>query len=331
MKLFTGSANTLFAQKISENLGIPLSQAKVSTFADGEISVVIGDNVRQENCYIIQPTCINYDNNTSVNDALMELLIMVDALKRGSAKTVVAVIPYYGYSRQDRKDYSRAPISAAVVAKCLESANIDRIIVYDLHAGQIAGFFSNKCPLDNLYAEKYFKIYIQNQIAKKHDNICIVAPDEGAVKTAFRMSDRLNCSSATIFKSRNKPNEIAIMKLMGDVRNKVTIMIDDIIDTGGTICRAAELLKENGALEIYVFIVHGLFSRDAIKKIEASQISNLVVTNTVPHRKEVLECSKIEVIDVSRLCSEAIKRNNIGESLKELYESVEDLTDVYGI
>lgn len=330
MKLFTGTTNPEFAQKISEHLNVPLSNAKVSKFADGEISVMIGDNVRQENCYIIQPTCINYDINTSVNDSIMELLIMVDALKRGSANNVIAVIPYYGYSRQDRKDYSRAPISAAVVARCLEASNIDRIIVYDLHAGQIAGFFSNTCPLDNLYAERYFKLYIERQIKSKHDNICLVAPDEGAVKTAFRMSDRLNCSSATIFKSRNKPNEVAMMKLMGDVKDKVTIMIDDIIDTGGTICRAANLLKENGASKVFVFAVHGLFSKNAIKNIESSCISNLVVTNTIPHRKEVLECDKIEVIDVSRLCAEAIKRNNIGESLKELYESIEDISDVYG-
>ena len=158
MKLFTGTTNPDFAQKISEHLNVPISSAKVSKFADGEISVMIGDNVRKENCYIIQPTCINYETHTSVNDSLMELLIMVDALKRGSANNVIAVIPYYGYSRQDRKDYSRAPISAAVVAKCLEASNIDRLIVYDLHAGQIAGFFSNMCPLDNLYAEKYFKI-----------------------------------------------------------------------------------------------------------------------------------------------------------------------------
>ena len=331
MRLFTGTTNTNFSKKIAKNLGLPLSKAKVSKFADGEINVVIEDNVRQEDCYIIQPTCVNYDNGTSVNDSLMELLIMVDALKRGSAKKVVAVIPYYGYSRQDRKDYSRAPISAAVVAKCLESANIDRVIVYDLHAGQIAGFFKNTCPVDNLYAEKYFKIYIQEKLANKHKDICIVAPDEGAVKTAFRMSERLNFSTATIFKSRNKPNEVAVMKLMGDVSNKTCIMIDDIIDTGGTICRAANLLKENGALEIFVFAVHGLFSRDAINNIEASSISNLVVTNTIPHRKEVLDCEKIKVIDVSRLCAEAIKRNNIGESLKELYESVEDVGEIYGL
>ena len=331
MKLFTGTTNPNFSKKIAGHLGLSLGKAKVSKFADGEINIIIEDNVRQEDCYIIQPTCVNYDIGTTVNDSLMELLIMVDALKRGSARKVVAVIPYYGYSRQDRKDYSRAPISAAVVAKCLESANINRVIVYDLHAGQIAGFFKNTCPVDNLYAEKYFKIYIQTEIASKYNNICIVAPDEGAVKTAFRMSERLNCSTATIFKSRNKPNEVAIMKLMGDVKDKTCIMIDDIIDTGGTICRAANLLKENGSNEIFVFAVHGLFSKDAIHKIESSNISSLVVTNTLPHRKKVLECDKIKVIDVSKLCAEAIKRSNRGESLKELYESVEDISEIYGL
>jgi ribose-phosphate pyrophosphokinase len=331
MKLFTGTTNPNFSKKIARHLGLSLGKVNVSKFADGEINIIIEDNVRQEDCYIIQPTCVNYDIGTTVNDSLMELLIMVDALKRGSARKVVAVIPYYGYSRQDRKDYSRAPISAAVVAKCLESANIDRIIVYDLHAGQIAGFFKNTCPVDNLYAEKYFKIYIQTQIASKYNNICIVAPDEGAVKTAFRMSERLNCSTATIFKSRNKPNEVAIMKLMGDVNGKTCIMIDDIIDTAGTICRAANLLKENGSEQIFVFAVHGLFSKDAINKIESSNITSLVVTNTIPHRQKVLDCNKITVIDVSKLCAEAIKRNNIGESLQELYESVDDISEIYGL
>ena len=249
MKIFSGSTNKEFALRICKHLNLELGKAEITNFLDGECRIVINENVRQENCFIVQSTVLNSELNMSVNDSIMELLIMIDALKRGSAQYVNVVIPYYGYARQDRKDYSRAPISAAVVANCLQSQNIDRVIVFDLHAGQIAGFFSNNCPLDNLYFEKYLISYIITNIMGNNsghnitkDDIIIISPDEGAVKSAHRISKRLECGMATLFKSRSNPNEIETMKLMGDVKNKIAIMVDDIIDTGGTMCKAANIL-----------------------------------------------------------------------------------------
>jgi len=260
----------------------------------------------------------------SINDSIIELLIIIDALKRGSASQVNVVIPYYGYSRQDRKDYSRAPISAAVIAKCLESQNINRIIVFDLHAGQIAGFFSNNCPLDNLYVEKYFLTYITKTLLNNNDitidNIVVVAPDEGSMKNIIRISERIKCSAATFYKSRNNPNEIDKMILMGNISNKVAILIDDIIDTAGTVCRAADELCNNGASSVYVLASHGLFSGDALDRINKSCIKKVVVSNTCHISKDIInKCNKIQVLDVSWICAEAIRRQNFGESLRELY------------
>lgn len=322
MKILCGNTNLDFAERICKYLDLKLCKTKINKFVDGEISVVIEENVRHQNCFIIQPTCSNKDNNISVNDSIIELLIIIDALKRGSAYQVNVVIPYYGYSRQDRKDYSRAPISAAVIAKCLESQNINRVIVYDLHAGQIAGFFSNNCPLDNLYVEKYFLSYINIIIKNKKlslDDIIMVAPDEGAVKNVIRMSKRLGCAAATIFKQRSKPNEIESMRLMGNVENKIAIMVDDIIDTGGTMIKASDLLLENGAKEVYMLACHGLFSGNSIQNISKSKIKKIIVTNTTPISKSIYSCPKINVLDVSWLCAEAIRRQNNGESLRELY------------
>ena len=323
MKILSGNTHRDFAERICLHLDMKLCDSKITKFSDGEISVIINENVRHQNCFIIQPTCSNSKHGVSVNDSIMELLVMVDALKRGSAYQVNVVIPYYGYSRQDRKDYSRAPISAAVIAKCLESQNINRVIVFDLHSGQTAGFFSNNCPVDNLYIEKYFLTYISRNIIKENklelSDIIMVAPDEGAVKNVIRMSKRLGCSAATIFKYRSKPNEIDIMRLMGEVEGKIAIMVDDIIDTGGTMIKASEILLENGAKEVYMLACHGLFSGNAIEKISASNITKVVVSNTTPVENKVQSCNKIEVLDVSWLCAESIRRQNSGESLKELY------------
>jgi ribose-phosphate pyrophosphokinase len=241
---------------------------------------------------------------------------------------VNVVIPYYGYSRQDRKDYSRAPISAVVVAKCLESQHINRVIVFDLHAGQISGFFSNNCPLDHLYFEKYLLSYIQTNIQTQNNltnkDIIIIAPDEGAVKNAIRVSSRLNCGAATIFKSRINPNEVDNMKLMGNVEGKIAIMVDDMIDTGGTMCKGVDLLLENGAKEVYMLACHGLFSGSALERIKNSRIKKIIVSNTVPHSAAIRNMSKIDIIDISFLCSEAIKRHNNGESLSHLYKYKEE-------
>jgi ribose-phosphate pyrophosphokinase len=324
MIIIGGNSNTDFAERICKHLGHKLCDAVISSFKDGESYINIKENVRHKNCFIIQPTCSNSDKNMSINDSIIELLIIIDALKRGSADQVNVVIPYYGYSRQDRKDYSRAPISAAVIAKCLESQNINRIIVFDLHAGQISGFFSNSCPLDNLYVEKYFLTYITNNLLKElnitRNDIIVVAPDEGSMKNIIRISQRINCGAATFYKSRNNPNEIDKMILMGDIKGKVAIIIDDIIDTAGTICKAANELCENGALYVYVLAAHGLFSGNAIEKINASCITNVIVSNTCYISEEVkTKCSKLKVLDVSWLCAEAIRRQNYGESLRELY------------
>jgi len=323
MKIFSGNSNKCFAEQICKKLDIKLGDAKIDRFIDGECHIIINENVRHENCFIIQSTCSNKDLGISVNDSIIELIIMIDALRRGSAKYVNVVIPYYGYSRQDRKDYSRAPISAAAIANCLESQNIDRVIVFDLHAGQIAGFFSNKCPLDNLYFESYLLSYISQKILVNNitiNDIIIVAPDEGAVKSAHRISNKLQCGMATIFKSRINPNEIDTMKLMGEVNGKIAIMVDDIIDTGGTVCKGATMLVENGATDVYMLACHGLFSGNALEKITNSTIKKIIVSNTIPHNKEIVTHRKIDIIDISQMCAEAIRRQHYGESLKQLYD-----------
>lgn len=324
MILISGNSNRDFAEKICAHLGVGLCDATVSRFKDGESYINIKENVRHKNCFVIQSTCPNRDMDMSINDSIIELLIIIDALKRGSASQVNVVIPYYGYSRQDRKDYSRAPISAAVIAKCLESQNINRIIVFDLHAGQIAGFFSNNCPLDNLYVEKYFLTYITKTLLNNNDitidNIVVVAPDEGSMKNIIRISERIKCSAATFYKSRNNPNEIDKMILMGNISNKVAILIDDIIDTAGTVCRAADELCNNGASSVYVLASHGLFSGDALDRINKSCIKKVIVSNTCHISKDIInKCNKIQVLDVSWICAEAIRRQNFGESLRELY------------
>ena len=325
MKIFSGSINNDFAKRVCNRLGESLAKIKIDNFKDGEIKIIIEESIRQEDCFVIQPTCRSATKN--VNDAIIELLIIIDALKRGSAKSVNVVIPYFGYQRQDRKDYSRAPISAKVIASCLESQNINRIIVYDLHAGQISGFFSNNCPLDNLYVEPYFIKYIENEILNhiSINDLMIVSPDEGGVKTNTRVASKLCCDVATIFKNRNKDCVIDTMRLMGDVNGKNVIMIDDMLDSGGTACKACELLKEHGAKNVYFMASHGLLSGNALENINNSSFTKVILTNTVPHKKEVLNNEKIHVIDVSWLCSEAIRRVQVGQSLKDLYESNPDI------
>ena len=319
--LFSGTANIDFSNNVAKHLKIDLASCEIGKFSNGEIKININQSVRKKDCYVIQTTSKSGEN--SPNDNLFELFILIDALKRGSAKTVNVIIPYYAYSRQDRKDYSRAPISATVVAQFLENLNVDRIIVFDLHAGQIGGFFSNKLPLDNLYVEPFFIKYIKQNI--DIDNVIIVAPDEGACKRAVRMSTKINCGYASIFKQRKEANVVDTMQLMGDVSNKIAILVDDIIDTGGTACKAAEILHNNGAKEIYMVACHGLFSGNCIQKINNSYFKKVIVTNTVdiPHSSK-----KIEIIDVSKLCAEVIKRSEHGESLSELYNAIEPIFSI---
>lgn len=332
MKIFSGSSNLDFSKKVCTKMKIPLSNAQISHFSDGEVKIIVSENVRGEDCYIIQSTCRSIESpiNTllpdstnksscvpSVNDNIMELFILTDALKRGSANSVNLIIPYFGYQRQDRKDYSRAPISAAVIARFIETLNVNRVMIFDLHAAQISGFFSNNCPVDNLYAEPYFIKYIHSHIDT--NNIIFVAPDAGAMKTNFRIAQKFGVDTCSVFKNRTN-GVIDHMMLIGDVTDKNVIMIDDMIDTGGTICSAAKLLKDNGAKSIYIFVTHGLFSGNALEKIAQSEIDKVIVTNTVPNKDSVYQGeSKIEVIDISWMCAEAVVRLNNGESISHLY------------
>ena len=330
MKLFCGSSYHDLGERIAGHLQMPLGDISVDSFADGEVNIFIGESVRNCECVIIQST--SQCDGKSVNDLIMELLIIIDAFKRGSASKVVVVMPYFGYSRADRKDYSRAPISAKVVASCLEAQNVNRVISCDLHSGQTCGFFSNNCPMDNLYNEVYFVDYIKYHIIPEFgNNIVIVAPDEGAVKSATRVSGKLNVSAATIFKNRERANVVGSMCLMGDVNGKVAILIDDMIDTAGTACKAASILKENGASYIFMLATHGLFSGPALERIKESDFNKIVVTNTVSQKREILECNKIKIIDVSWIIAEAIKRQHDGTSLSELYLNGDVLRNNTGI
>jgi ribose-phosphate pyrophosphokinase len=332
MKIFSGTSNRDFSEKICQHLGCSLADANVSKFSDGEINLVINENVRKEDVFIIQSTGPSINN--SPNDNIIELMIFIDALKRGSARSVTVVIPYYGYQRQDRKDYSRAPISARVMATCLEALGADRVIIFDLHAGQIQGFFSSLTPVDNLYVESYFIKYIKKNIlgasipltdSLSISDLVIVSPDEGGMKRAVRVSNKLKCSAATIYKDRSKPNEINKMVLMGNVYGKVAVIVDDIIDTAGTACKAAEILYENGATDIYILTCHGVLSGPAIERITSSHFTKVVITNTLEASPEVLSNPKIDILDVSWYCAEAMQRSIVGKSLKELYDNPETI------
>ena len=325
MKLISGTSNINFAKNIAKHLDRELLDVDISKFPDGEIKIVINENIRKKDCFIIQSTGGSINNTP--NDNLMELFILIDALKRGSANSVNVVMPYYAYERQDRKDYSRAPISARVIATILESLKVNRIITFDLHAGQIQGFFSCNTPFDNLYVENNFIQHISKNIIKdnKHE-IVIVSPDEGGAKRAVRIANKLGLSSVIIYKERGNNNEIKKMSIMGNITQKIAILVDDMIDTAGTACKAAELLKKNNVEAIYMYACHGLFSDKAIERINKSYFNKIIVTNTLDikkHEKIITEtnCKKIEVMDVSKMCAEAIRRSLYGESLKELYDT----------
>ena len=324
MKIFSGTANLDFSQKVANHLSIKLSKVKIGRFADGEINIIIEENVRKQDCYIIQPTGPSL--NQTPNDNFMELLILCDALKRGSANSVNVIMPYYGYQRQDRKDYSRAPISARVIANCLEAQNISRVIVFDLHAGQIQGFFSSSTPFDNLYVESNFIDYILNNNFNL-EKLMIISPDDGGMKRAVRVSNKLGVGMGTIYKERSEVNVVNTMSLMGNVENKICIIVDDMIDTGGTACKASKLLKEKGAEKIYMFVCHGIFSGKALENIKNSEFDKVIVTNTLDqnrHMEKIKELGiedRIDIIDVSWMCAEAIRGCNYGESLKELYDN----------
>lgn len=309
--LFTGTANPDLANEVSKILGIPLSAADVGYFSDGEIKVQIEDNVRGHDTFIIQSTC------TPQNKNLMELMLLADALKRSSASRITAVVPYYGYARQDRRIRSaRVPISAKVVADMFSSVGIDRVLTIDLHSESIQGFFD--MPADNVYASKLMVDDIKDNNERK--DIVLVSPDVGGVVRTRAIAKLLDDSDlAIIDKRRAAANQSEVMNIIGDIEGKVCIVPDDIIDTAGTLCNAANALKEKGAKAVKAYITHPVLSGPAIERLEKSDIDELVVTNSIPLSQEAQKCSKIRVISLASTIAESIKRLSRDESLSEIF------------
>jgi ribose-phosphate pyrophosphokinase len=308
LKIVTGSSNTGLADSVCRHLGVPLSKSVVKRFSDGEIMVEIHESMRGMRTFVIQSTC------DPVNTNLMELLIIIDALKRASASEINAVIPYYGYARQDRKVAPRAPISAKLVADLLTVAGTDRVIAMDLHAGQIQGFFD--IPVDHLYALPVLVQYVKANI---DGEIAVVSPDAGGVERARAYAKRLGSSLVIIDKRRSGPNVLEEMNVIGDIKGKVAVIIDDMIDTAGTLTKAANVLMEEGALKVYGFASHGVLSGPAIDRIAQSRLSKVVVTDSIPVNNNVAQCDKIEVLSVSGLFADAIKRIYIEDSVSCLF------------
>lgn len=307
--VFSGNAHIAFAEEICKSLDVPLGKAVISRFSDGEVRVKIEENVRGKDIFVVQPTC------PPVNDHLMELLVIIDALKRASAARITAVIPYYAYSRQDRKDQPRVPISAKLVANLLTVAGASRVLTMDLHAGQIQGFFD--IPLDNLYAINNFVDFIKKNM--QLDKLTVVSPDVGGIKMVRAYSNKLQCPLAIVDKSRFDADKSEVMNILGDVKGRNLIMIDDLIATGGSLVNAAEALKEKGAKDIYAMATHGIFAGNAIERIEKSCLKKVYVTNTMPLRQK---SEKIEQISVASLFAEAIKRIHWEVSISCLFDQV---------
>ncbi|MEL6345142.1 MAG: ribose-phosphate pyrophosphokinase [Myxococcota bacterium] len=309
IKLFTGNANPQLATRIADVLEVPVGRAHIGTFSDGEINVEIADNVRGRDVFLIQPTC------APTNDHLMELLIMVDACKRASAGRITAVLPYYGYARQDRKVAPRAPISAKLIADLLSAAGIHRVLTMELHAGQIQGFFD--IPVDNLYSSGILSAYCEREISS--EPMVVVSPDAGGVERARAFAKRLNASLAIIDKRRAKANVSEVMHLIGDVKGKTAIMVDDMVDTAGTLTRAATAVIEHGAKAVYGVCSHPVLSGPAVERIEKSPLSALVVTDTIPLSENAAACDKIKVVTVSKLFGEAIRAIHHNDSVSRLF------------
>lgn len=308
IRLFTGSANSKLASEIASYLGFPLSKAMVKRFSDGEIWVEIDENVRMMDAYIIQPT------SSPANENLMELLIMIDALKRASVATVTAVIPYYGYARQDRKVQPRTPITAKLVADLLVAAGTNRVVSIDLHAGQIQGFFD--IPFDHLYGLTVFWEYFKKNPI---DDAVIVSPDVGGVERARAYGKRLQCPIALIDKRRPKPNVSEVMHVIGEVEGKNAIVVDDMVDTAGTLVQAAEALMKQGAKKVYACFTHPVLSGNAVKKINDSCLEKLWTTNTIQLNGESKKSKKIHQISVASLLGETISRIAKGDSVSSLF------------
>ena len=310
MKILTGNSNKQLSNKISKNLKNKLVNTSIRKFADGEIYIEINENIRGNSIFIIQSV------SSPANDNLMELLLCIDALKRSSAKNITAVIPYFGYARQDRKVVPRTSISAKLVSNLITNAGADRVVTVDLHAGQIQGFFD--IPVDNLFATPIFSKHIKKKIKSK--NIICVAPDVGGVERARALGKKLDVGLAIVDKRRPSPGKSQVMNVIGNVKNKICILTDDIIDSGGTIVNAADALLKRGAKEVHVYATHGVFSGDAVKKIKNSKIKNLVITDSIDSSDKLKKVRNIEVLSISILLAEAIKRISNSTSVSDLFK-----------
>ncbi len=307
LRIFTGNSNPPLVEKITQHLGISIGKSVVKNFSDGEINVEIDESVRGMDVFVIQSICHPVNNN------LMELLIMIDALKRASAERITAVLPYYGYARQDRKVSPRAPISAKLIADLITTAGASRILTVDLHAGQIQGFFN--IPVDHLYAAPVLLSYLK----QLEDDIVIVSPDAGGVERARAYAKRLDSSLAIIDKRREAPNVSQVMNIIGEVKEKVAVLVDDMVDTGGTLTRAAYALAEKGAKSVYACCTHPVLSGRAVEILMESPIVELIVTDTIPLRSEAARCPKIKVLSISGLLADAIRRIYRDESVSCLF------------
>jgi ribose-phosphate pyrophosphokinase len=310
IKIFTGNANPLLAEEICQYLVLPLSQMTVHRFSDGEILVEVGENVRGADVFIIQPT------SPPVNDSLLELLIIIDAMKRASARRITAVIPYYGYARQDRKVAPRVPISAKLVADLITTAGASRVLCLDLHAGQIGGFFN--IPVDHLFAAPVMLEYLRGSLSDEYQAV-VVSPDSGGVERARAMAKRLNASLAIIDKRREKANVAEAMNIIGDVKNRHTIVVDDMVDTAGTLSEAVRALMEHGAKEVWVTATHAVLSGPAVARIEKSPLTRMLVTNTIPLSPQAQAVKKIVRLSVAPLLGEAIRRTHMEDSVSSLF------------
>jgi len=310
MKLLTGNSNKTLSKNIAKYLKSKLVNSSIRKFADGEIYIEINENIRGNSIFIIQSI------SSPANDNLMELLLCIDALKRSSAKNITAVIPYFGYARQDRKVVPRTSISAKLVSNLITKAGADRIVTVDLHAGQIQGFFD--IPVDNLFATPIFARHVRKKIKSK--KIICVAPDVGGTERARALGKLLNAELAIVDKRRPKPGQSQVMNVIGNVKDKTCIIVDDIIDSGGTIINAAAALKKRGAKEVFVYITHGVLSGDAVKKIQKSVIKNLVITDTIDNGAKTKNIKNIEVLPISTLMGEAIKRISNSTSVSDLFK-----------
>ncbi|MFT6516704.1 MAG: ribose-phosphate pyrophosphokinase [Candidatus Azotimanducaceae bacterium] len=310
LKIFTGNAHPELATRVVDRLRMELGRADVGRFSDGEVAVEIQENVRGKDIFILQPTC------APTNDNLMDLIIMADCLRRASAQRITAVVPYFGYARQDRRSRSaRVPITAKVVADMLGTAGIDRLLTIDLHADQIQGFFD--IPVDNIYATPVLLVDVERQ---GYENLMIVSPDVGGVVRARAMARQLDDADlAIIDKRRPKSNESEVMHIIGDVSGRTCLLVDDMVDTAGTLCAAANALKANGALKVVAYCTHAVLSGSAIKNIEASNIDELVVTDTIPLRPEAKACKKIRQLSIADELAESIRRVSNEESLSALF------------